>query len=180
MIWYTYSGSDGKESDCNAGDMGLIPGSGRFPWGGHGNSPCQYPCLENPHGQKSLVGYSPRGRDWATNTCSSQVREEVSGVWTQAPVLVPIQQTWVWVSSGSWWWTGRPGVLQSMGSQRVRHDWATGLNWTGPLLAFHLREWNGVSWRGMAPCFNKAFQQEAALSQTQQLETKTCLFRALE
>ena len=34
----------------------------------------------------------------------------------------------VWVSSGSWWWTGRPGVLQSMGSQRVRHDWATQLN----------------------------------------------------
>ena len=38
--------------------------------------------------------------------------------------------TWVWVSSGSWWWTGKPGVLQSMGSQRVRHDWATELNWT--------------------------------------------------
>ena len=38
--------------------------------------------------------------------------------------------TWVWASSGSWWWTGRPGVLQSMGSQRVRHDWATELNWT--------------------------------------------------
>ena len=40
------------------------------------------------------------------------------------------QWTWVWVNSGSWWWTGRPGVLQSMGSQRVRHDWATELNWT--------------------------------------------------
>ena len=34
-----------------------------------------------------------------------------------------------WVSSGSWWWTGRPGVLQPMGSQRARHDWATELNW---------------------------------------------------
>ena len=42
----------------------------------------------------------------------------------------PTQWTWVWVSSGSWWWTGRPGVLQSMGSQRVRHDWAIELNWT--------------------------------------------------
>ena len=42
----------------------------------------------------------------------------------------PTQQTWVWVGSGSWWWTGRPGVLQSMGSQRVGHDWATELNWT--------------------------------------------------
>ena len=38
------------------------------------------------------------------------------------------QWTWVWVDSGSWWWTGRPGVLQSMGSQRVGHDWATELN----------------------------------------------------
>ena len=38
--------------------------------------------------------------------------------------------TWAWVSSGSWWWTGKPGVLQSMGSQRVRHNWVTELNWT--------------------------------------------------
>ena len=38
--------------------------------------------------------------------------------------------TWVWANSGSWWWTGRPGVLLSMGSQRVGHDWATKLNWT--------------------------------------------------
>ena len=38
--------------------------------------------------------------------------------------------TWVWVSSGSWWWTGKPGVLQSMGSQRVGHNWATELDWT--------------------------------------------------
>ena len=36
---------------------------------------------------------------------------------------------WVWMNSGSWWWTGRPGVLQFMGSQRVGHDWATELNW---------------------------------------------------
>ena len=39
------------------------------------------------------------------------------------------QWTWVWVNSGSWWWTGRPGVLWFMGLQRVRHDWATELNW---------------------------------------------------
>ena len=36
--------------------------------------------------------------------------------------------TWAWVNSGSWWWTGRPGVLHFMGSQRVGHDWATELN----------------------------------------------------
>ena len=39
------------------------------------------------------------------------------------------QWTWVWVDFGSWWWPGRPGVLKSMGLQRVGHDWPTGLNW---------------------------------------------------
>ena len=39
----------------------------------------------------------------------------------------PTQWTWVWVNSGSWWWTGGPGELQSMGSQGVGHDWATEL-----------------------------------------------------
>ena len=38
--------------------------------------------------------------------------------------------TWIWVNSGSWWWTGRPGMMRFMGSQRVGHDWATELNWT--------------------------------------------------
>ena len=41
----------------------------------------------------------------------------------------PTRWTWVWVNSGSWWWTGRPGMLWFMGSQRVGHDWATELNW---------------------------------------------------
>ena len=49
----------------------------------------------------------------------------------------PTWWTWVWASSGSFWWTGWPGVLQSMGSQRVRHDWATQLNWN-MLNRFHL------------------------------------------
>ena len=47
----------------------------------------------------------------------------------------PTQWTWVWVNSGSWWWTGRPGVLQSMGSQRVGQDWATELNWITSLFS---------------------------------------------
>ena len=42
-----------------------------------------------------------------------------------------IQWKWIWVDSGSWWWTGRPGMLQFMGSQRVGHNWVTELNWTG-------------------------------------------------
>jgi len=42
----------------------------------------------------------------------------------------PTQWTWVWMDARSWWWTGRPGMLWFMGSQRVRHDWTTKLNWT--------------------------------------------------
>ena len=55
------SGSDGKESACNAGDPGSIPGLERSPGEGNDN-PLQYSCLENPHGQRSLVGSSPWGR----------------------------------------------------------------------------------------------------------------------
>ena len=52
--------------------------------------------------------------------------------------------TWVWVNSRSWWWTGGPGVLRFMGSRRVRHDWATELNWTEQGLPLDLRlVWEG-------------------------------------
>ena len=53
--------------------------------------------------------------------------------------------TWVWVNSGSWWWTGRPGVLQFMGSQIVGHDWVTELNWTELLWWIHTHRFS--KWR---------------------------------
>ena len=53
-------GSDGKESACNAGDLGLTPGSGRSPGKGNCNA-LHCSCLENPHGQSSLAGLSPWG-----------------------------------------------------------------------------------------------------------------------
>ena len=54
--------------------------------------------------------------------------------------------TWVWVNSGSWWWTGRPGVLQFMGSQRVGHDWVSELNWTDLLVSeVHRNLWSIMS-----------------------------------
>ena len=65
------------ESACKAGDPGLIPGLGRYPGRGHGN-PYQYSGLENPHGQRSLEGYSPWGcrvrHDWATERLSISPR----------------------------------------------------------------------------------------------------------
>ena len=63
----------------------------------------------------------------------------------------PTRWTWVWVNSRSWWWTGKPGVLQSTGSQRVKHDWATELNW--PEVNF---VWKGVGRK------HQGFPQEMA------------------
>ena len=76
-------------------------------------------------------------------------REGDSRVW-DGWMASPTWWTWVWVSSRSWWWTGKPSVLQSMGLQRVRHDWATALNWTGPTPIFLPRELNGQ--RSLAGC----------------------------
>ena len=57
------------------------------------------------------------------------------------------QWTWAWVNSGSWWWTGRPGVLRFMGLQRVGHDWATDLIWSDLSLNFCLAIlWNTRWW----------------------------------
>ena len=60
-------GSDDKESSCNVGVLGSIPGLRRSPGGGHGN-PLQCPCLENPHGQRSLAIYSPWGHKESDTT----------------------------------------------------------------------------------------------------------------
>ena len=66
LIWASLVAQLVKNLPANAGDPGLISGSGRSPGGGHGN-PLQYSCLENPHGQRSLVGYSPWGQTRLSN-----------------------------------------------------------------------------------------------------------------
>ena len=61
----------------------------------------------------------------------------------------------VWVNSGSWWWTGRPGVLQFMGLQRVGHDWATELNWTEYSIVYIYHSFlNHSSANGHVHCFH--------------------------
>ena len=70
-----------------------------------------------------LIGKVPdAGKDWRQK--EKRVTENEMVGWYHC-----LNGTWVWVNSGSWWWTGRPGVLQYMGSQRVRHDCVTELNW---------------------------------------------------
>ena len=62
------------------------------------------------------------------------------------------QWTWVWASSGSWWWTGGSGMLQSMGSRRVGHDWATGLNW---LKTRNPHQWRSITVLLLAALFKR-------------------------
>ena len=70
-----------------------------------------------------LFGKDPdAGKDWG--------QEEKGTTEDEMFMTSPTQWTWVWVNSGSCWWTGRPGVLRFMGSQRGGHDCATELNWT--------------------------------------------------
>ena len=69
---------DGKEYACNEGDLGFIPGLGRSP-GGRNVNPLQYSCMENPHGQRSLVGYSPwyhKELDITDQLSTATIREE--------------------------------------------------------------------------------------------------------
>ena len=72
VFLYFPGGSDDKEFACIAGDLGLIPGLGRTPGAGHGN-PLHHSCLENPHGQRSLVGCSPWGRKSRTHLSTAQL-----------------------------------------------------------------------------------------------------------
>ena len=91
---------------------------------GRNDAKAETPVLWPLHVKSWLIGKeSDAGRDWGQEE-KGTTENEMAG-WHHW-----LDGTWVWVNSGSWWWTGRPGVLQIMGSQTVRHDWATDLNWT--------------------------------------------------
>ena len=109
-------GSYGKESARNAGDLGLIPGLERSPREGHGNT-LQCSCQENP---------MDRGAWWST-VHGVKVGGEGDDRGWDGWMASLTQRTWVWVGSRSWWWTGKPCVLQSMGAEL---DTTEQLNWT--------------------------------------------------
>ena len=71
-------GSDDKESACNAGDSGSIPGLGGSFGGGHGN-PLQYSCLENPNGKQSPMDYSPWGHEESDRTEQLSTAQQIEG-----------------------------------------------------------------------------------------------------
>ena len=90
---------------------------------------------------KTLILFPPDVKNWLIGKdldARKDWRWEEKGM-TEDQMVSLTQWTWVWVNSGSWWWTGRPGVLQSMKSQRVGHGWATELNFCGSV-------WRALLW----------------------------------
>ena len=106
------------ESPLDCKDTQPVHSKGDQPWVffGRNDAKAKTPVLWPPHAKKRLwcwggLGAGGKGDNRGWDGCMAS----------------PTWWTWVWVNSGSWWWTGRPGVLQFMGSKRVGHDWATEL-----------------------------------------------------
>ena len=112
-------------------------------------SPLDYKEIQpvHPKGDQSWVYRKDWCWSWNSNTlatwCEELTHLKRSWCWERLKaggkgndrgwdgwMASPTQWTWVWVNSGGWWWTGRLGVLQFIGSQKVGHDWATEMNWT--------------------------------------------------
>ena len=136
-------GSVDKESDCKAGDLvrSLGRDQPRDPW--------RRERLPTPvfwpgefHGLYGVAEFDTT--EWLSLRwlwCWEGLRAgEGAGRGWDGWMASPTQWTWVWVNSGSWWWTGRLGMLRFMGSQRVGHDWETELNWTESALG-RIFEW---------------------------------------
>ena len=113
-------GEDSWESPLDTNEIKRVNPKGNQCWifTGRTDAEAEAPILWLPDAKSWLIGNDPdAGKDW---------RQEEKGMtgW-DGWMASPTQWTWVWASSGRWWWTGKPDVLQSMGLQRVRHDWAT-------------------------------------------------------
>ena len=111
------------ESPLDCKEIQLVHSEGDQSWVffGRNDAKAETPVLWPPHVKNWLIG-----KDW----CWEGLRVGGAGDdrgW-DGWMASPTQRTWVWVDSGIWWWTGRPGVQRFMGSQRVGHNWVTELN----------------------------------------------------
>ena len=109
------------------------------PWDffGRNDAKAETPVLWPPHAKSWLIG-----KDWCWEGLGTGGEGDDWG-WDGWMASLT-RWTWVWVNSGSWWWTGRPGMLRFMGSQRVGHDWMTELNWT--------ERWENYDSKGLRGC----------------------------
>jgi len=122
MIWFSYTG--------NTKTLKLFPtiswqnSEGDQPWDffGENDAEAETPVLWPPHAKSWLIG-----KEWCWEGLRAGGEGDARG-WDGWMASLT-RWTWVWVNSRSLWWTGRPGMLRFMGSQRVGHDWVTELNW---------------------------------------------------
>ena len=111
------------ESPLDCKEIQPVHSKGDQPWNffGRNDAKAETPVFWPPHAKSWLTGKdSDAGRDWGQE--KGMHRGWDGWMASRTP------WAWVWVNSGSWWWTGRPDMLQFMGSQRVGHDWVTELN----------------------------------------------------
>ena len=111
------------ESPFDCREIKTVHAKGNQSWIfiGRTNAEAETPILWPPDAKNQLIGkYPDAEKDWR--------REEKGATWDGWMASLT-QWTRVWASSRSWWWTGKPVMLKFMGLQRLRHDWATELNW---------------------------------------------------
>ena len=128
------------ESPLDCKEIQPVHSQGDQPWVffGRNDVKAETPILWPPHAKSWLIGKDPdAGRDWGQEE-KETTEEEMAG-WHHW--LDGHESEW---TPGSWWWTGRPGVLRFMGLQRVGHDWATELNWTEYMF------WKTTQWKQWA------------------------------
>ena len=117
------------ESPLDCKEIKLVTPKGNQSWIFIGRTEAEAPILWPPDGGHWLIDSNDSlthlKRPWCWKRL--MVGGEGDARRWDGWMASPAQWTWVWVDSGSWWWTGRPGVLQSMGLQRVGQDWATEL-----------------------------------------------------
>ena len=112
------------ESPLDCKEIQPVHSEGDQPWDFFGRNDAK---AETPVLPTSCEGLTHWKRPWCWEGLGARGGDDRG--W-DSWMASPTRWTWVWVNSGSWWWTGRPGVLQFMGSQRVGHNWVTELNWT--------------------------------------------------
>ena len=103
------------------------------------------PILWPPDAESWLIWEdSDAGKDWGQEEKGTERMRQLDGITNTMDMG--------WMDSGSWWWTGRPGVLQFTGSQIVGHDWATEPNWTYCWIYCHMNlQWIRISHRSLVP-----------------------------
>ena len=113
------------ESPLDCKDIQPVNSKGDQSWVffGRNDAEAETPVLWPPHAKSW-----PIGKDWCWEGLGAGGEGDDRG-WDGWMASLT-RWTWVSMNSRSWWWTGMPGMLRFMGSQRVRHDWATELNWT--------------------------------------------------